>query len=311
VTAGINPVTVTKIKARSRRRVGPVKKFRAIVESGYSYSKTEFIFPFEILMRLEECYRMKAHASSVDWLVGTGVRILSRRAPMHRKLSFILGVICMLMLLPHAGCAEEEAKFSTIEVVGRASITVMPDIATISFAVETNAVKAQQAVRENAERTDRLLHALRDITKQRTKVSTSGFTLNPVYDKEDRYRPRGYRVTNTVVLKTKDIKKVGTFIDEASKVGVSRIGSLTFGTDREQQLKKEAAVQAVNQAKSIAKDLAKTAGLAIRKIVKLNYAPRGPVRPYRMEAMVAAARTPIEVGELTVEESVRVVFEAD
>jgi hypothetical protein len=230
---------------------------------------------------------------------------------MYGKLSFILSVMCTILLVSHVGYAEEQARTSTIEVVGSARITVLPNIAALSFAVETNATRAQQAVRENAEQTDRLLQALRSITNQKTTISTLGFALNPVYDKEDRFRPRGYRVTNTVVLETKEIDKVGTFIDEASKVGVGRIGRLKFGTDREEQLKKEAAVQAVNQAKSIAQDLAKAAGVAIRKIVKLNYGARGPMQPYRIERMAAGARTPIEPGALTVEESVHVVFEAD
>jgi hypothetical protein len=230
---------------------------------------------------------------------------------MHSKVSFILTVICTIFLLSHVGYAEEKENTSTLEVVGRASTTAMPNIATVSFAVETNADRAQQAVSENGERTDRLLQALRSITKQKTKISTSGFTLNPVYDKENRFHPRGYRVTNTVVLETKEIDKVGTFIDEASKVGVGRIGSLRFGTDREEQCKKEAAVEAVNQAKSIAQDLAKAAGLTIRKIVKVTHTPRGPAPVLRMEAMTTAARTVIEPGELTFEESVHVVFEVD
>ncbi|MGW8209286.1 MAG: SIMPL domain-containing protein, partial [Syntrophobacteria bacterium] len=135
--------------------------------------------------------------------------------------------------------------------------------------------------------------------------------LTPVYDKDNRFQPRGYRVTNTVIMETKEIDQVGTFIDEASKAGVSRIGSLTFSTDGEEKLRKEAAVQAVNQAKDIAADLAKAAGLTIKKIVKLSYTPRGPAPILRMEAMAAAARTPIEVGEITLEETVHVIFEAN
>ena len=91
---------------------------------------------------------------------------------------------------------------------------------------------------------------------------------------------------------------------------MSRIGSLTFSTDRDEELRKEAAVKAVQQAKKIAEDLAKAAGLTIKKIIKLSYSPHGPVRPFRMEARAAAARTPIEVGEMSIEERVHVVFEA-
>jgi uncharacterized protein YggE len=202
---------------------------------------------------------------------------------MNRKLSFLPFVFCLSLILTQLSYAKEEPETSTIEVVGKAGVITMPNVATVTFAVETNSAKAQQAV----------------------------FALTPVYDKDNRFQPRGYRVMNTVIVETKEIDQVGTFIDEASKAGVSRIGSLTFSTDGEEKLRKEAAVQAVNQAKDMAADLAKAAGLTIKRIVKLSYAPRGPVPLLRMEAMAAAARTPIEVGEITLEETVHVVFEAN
>jgi len=206
--------------------------------------------------------------------------------------------------------AKEKPGPSTIEVAGKAKIMVMPNMATVSFAVETSARKAKQAVSENAEKTDALLKALRGITAKEVTIKTSGFNLTPIYDKDNRLRPKGYRASNSVILETKSIDKLGAFIDEASKVDVSRIGSLTFSTDRDEELRKEAAVKAVQKARKIAEDLAKAAGLTIKKIIKLSYSPRGPVRPFRMEAMAAAARTPIEVGEMSIEESVDVVFEA-
>ncbi|NIP26184.1 MAG: DUF541 domain-containing protein, partial [Phycisphaerae bacterium] len=83
----------------------------------------------------------------------------------------------------------------------------------------------------------------------------------------------GYRARNSVLLETKSIDKLGIFIDEASRVGVNRIGSITFSTDRDQELRKEAAVKAVQQAQTIAEDLAKAAGLTIRKIIKISYSP--------------------------------------
>jgi uncharacterized protein YggE len=229
---------------------------------------------------------------------------------MNRKLTSLYLVICLSLIFAQLSYAKEEPIPSTIEVVGKAGVMTMPDVATVTFAVETNSTKAQQAVRENAKATEKLLNALKDIGGQKTKIKTSAFSLTPIYDKDDRFQPKGYRVTNTVIVETKEIDQVGTFIDEASKAGVSRIGSLTFSTDGEEKLRKEAAVQAVNQAKYIAADLAKAAGLTIKRIVKLSYTPRGPAPLLRMEAMAAAARTPIEVGEITLEETVHVVFEA-
>ncbi|UCG22368.1 MAG: SIMPL domain-containing protein [Deltaproteobacteria bacterium] len=230
---------------------------------------------------------------------------------MKRKISFLSLAICIFLSLAQLSYAEEKPQPSTIEVVGKARVMTMPNVATVTFAVETNSTKAQLAVRENAKQTDKLLNTLKDIGKQKIKIRTSGFTLTPVYDKDNRFQPRGYRVTNTVIVETKEIDQVGTFIDEASKAGVSRIGSLTFSTDGEEKLRKEAAVQALNQAKDIAADLAKAAGLTIKKIVKVSYTPRGPAPLYRMEAMAATARTPIEVGEITMEETVHVIFETN
>ena len=230
---------------------------------------------------------------------------------MKRKISFLSLAICLSLTLAQLSYGKEKPETSTIEVVGKAQVTTMPNLATVTFAVETNSTKAQLAVRENAKQTDKLLNTLKAIGKQKIKIRTSGFTLTPVYDKDNRFQPRGYRVTNTVIVQTKEIDQVGSFIDEASKAGVSRIGSLTFSTDGEQNLRKEAAVQALNQAKDIAADLAKAAGLTIKKIVKVSYTPRGPAPLFRMEAMAAAARTPIEVGEITMEETVHVIFETN
>ena len=229
---------------------------------------------------------------------------------MYRRRLISLCSIIVCLALAGTSYAKEKQEPSTIEVTGKATIMVMPNMATVSFAVETSANTAKQAAGENAEKTNRLLNALREITAKEVTIKTSGFNLTPIYEKDNRLRPRGYRARNSVLLETKSIDKVGTFIDEASRVGVSRIGSLTFSTDRDEELRKEAAAKAVQQARKIAEDLAKAAGLTINKIIKLSYSPHGPVRPYRMEAMAAAARTPIEVGEMSIEESVHVVFEA-
>ena len=228
---------------------------------------------------------------------------------MYRR--FVFGLFGTLIIITFAGLsyAQEKPIPSTIEVTGKAKIMVMPNMATVSFAVETSAATAKQAAGENARKSNKLLNGLREITAKEVKIKTSGFNLTPIYDKDSRLRPKGYWARNSILLETKSIDKLGTFIDEASRVGVSRIGSLTFSTDRDEELRKEAAVKALQQAKTIAEDLAKAAGLTIKKITKISYSPGGPVRPYRMEAM-AAARTPIEAGEISIEESVHVVFEA-
>ncbi|MCK4822622.1 SIMPL domain-containing protein, partial [bacterium] len=144
------------------------------------------------------------------------------------------------------------------------------------------------------------------------EIKTSAFTLSPIYEKGNRLRPSGYRVRNTVVLKTKDLDRVGMFIDEASKAGADRIGSLTFGNDKEEQFRKEARVEALRDAMRNAEDLAKAAGLTIKRTLSISYAPRRAYMPRSvLVASAADTATPVEVGQIPIEATVNVIFEVN
>ena len=230
---------------------------------------------------------------------------------MKKKTTTILCIVSMLVATACLAWAEDTAKTPTIEVVGKAKLMVMPDVATISFAVETNSSKAQDAVRENAAQTNTLLKALREVSGNETKIKTSGFSLSPVYEERQRLRPSGYRVRNTVVVETKDLDKVGALIDEASRGGAGSIGSLTFGTDKEEKFAREAAAEALRDAVKSAEALAKAAGLTLKRIVGVTYTPRPPGVVRSLVAHAERVSTPVEIGEIPVEASVNVVFEVN
>jgi uncharacterized protein YggE len=152
--------------------------------------------------------------------------------------------------------------------MGRASIMTMPNTVTIFFSVETELPKASDAVRSNAEKTEKILNVLRKISDKDTRIKTSGYGLFPVYEKEGATRTGFYRVRNSVIVESKDLDKVGAFVDQAAEAGVSRIANLTFGTDRAEELTKEAAAQALKNAVRDAEALAKVAGVSIKRIAK-------------------------------------------
>ena len=200
-----------------------------------------------------------------------------------------------------------EDKASTIEITGRAAVMAMPTTVTISFAVETDSPKAQAAVRDNAERTEKVLAALKRVSDKDTKLRTTGFALSPVYEKTERVI--GYRVRNNVVLESKDLDKTGSFIDEAAEAGASRIGNLSFSSDKEEDLRKEAGLEALKRAMRDAEAFAKAAGLNLKRILKITYDSREYPTIVMREAAPAAARTPIAVGEIPVQVEVHVTFE--
>ena len=206
--------------------------------------------------------------------------------------------------------AESGENLSTIEVAAGATVFTMPNTLTLSFAIETDAPLAKDAVAENAERTEKVLTAIKKVADKNSKIRTSGFSLSPVYEQGDPSKPSGYRVRNTVILESKVLDKAGTFIDSAAEAGVSRISNLTFTSDKEEELRREAAIKALKQATSDAEALAKASGVSVKRILKVSYdqrehAPLGVLR----EAAVAGVQTPIAVGEIAVHANVLAVFE--
>ncbi len=215
-----------------------------------------------------------------------------------------------LFLLPGLAVpAFAEDKPSIIEITGRAAVMALPTTVTISFAVESDSPKAQAAVRDNAERTEKVLAALKKISDKDTKLRTTGFALSPVYEKTERVI--GYRVRNSVVLESKDIDKTGAFIDDAAEAGVSRIGNLSFSNDKEEELRKEAGLEALKRAMRDAEALAKASGMTIKRILKITYDSREYPTIVMREAAPATARTPIAVGEIPVQVEVHVTFEVN
>ena len=64
---------------------------------------------------------------------------------MYRRFVFSLFGILIIISFACLSYAKEKPTPSTIEVTGKAKIMVMPNVATVSFAVETSATTAQQA----------------------------------------------------------------------------------------------------------------------------------------------------------------------
>jgi len=236
---------------------------------------------------------------------------------------FLLSTIVILMLavqLVVPACAigedstiEVSAKPApaTLEVAGRASLVVQPDMALLAFTVETNARQAQDAVAGNAQKTETLITALRKIMVDEDRLQTANFNLQPVYEKGDHLRPTGYRVSNRVSLETTQMEKIGQFIDQAAGAGAGLINSLQFRSSREAEHRTEAAVLAVGQARIEGQKLAQAAGVRITRIKQIRYTPQGMPGIFYEKATLAASRTPIEIGDLTIEAEVTIVFEIE
>ncbi len=148
-------------------------------------------------------------------------------------------------------------------------------------------------------------------------IQTQYFSIRRV-TKWDRVREVetviGYRVTNMVTAKIRDIDEAGTIIDAVAKAGgdLTRIDNISFSVDDPSDYYEEAREKAMAEAKAKAKQLAGLAGVTLGKPIYITEGTQGPPIYQRgvfmEEAMGAPAATPISPGELEISLTVQVVY---
>lgn len=235
---------------------------------------------------------------------------------MRKPFLYLWTTVIFITGMHAAAFAQDQHQQPTIDVTGKGTITVEPNMAVITFSVETSEKKADEALEKNAKHMKRLMAALKNATKEQATISTSNFSIYPLYDRDsvskdnsDRQSPIAYRVNNSLTVETSRVEEIGLLIDTAVDAGANRIGSLSFTRNDLDQFQKQAAAKALENAMEYGEELAKTAGLAINKILYIQYVPSGAVYDYQGMALAEeAVPTPVSPGRIPVESYVNVSF---
>lgn len=200
-----------------------------------------------------------------------------------------------------------------IHVNGTGVVSVEPDLARVSFAVESEAPDAQSAVRDNAERMGAVIAALRD-TDGDVEIETHGYSLQPRYTRPSpdtgERRIAGYTALNHVRVTVDRIDGVGTLIDAATGAGANRVASLSFGASNLDEANREALRLAVEDARDQATTIARALGVPLGPALEVRTgSQQTPMfEESRMTMAMAAADTPIEAGEQTVRVTVSIRY---
>ncbi|MDJ0810271.1 MAG: SIMPL domain-containing protein [Desulfobacterales bacterium] len=217
-----------------------------------------------------------------------------------------MALLFFFAFTPLAAAATETP--ATIEVIGKGAVSARPDQAVLTFAIETSAASANDAIRQNAALSDKLITMLKQKMEKDDRIATTQFQLNPVYDQKMRIAPSSFRVRNSVRLETNQVDDLGKFIDTAAQAGSGRIGQLRFSHSNNDELARKAAALAVEDARRTAEALARAAGVKITRLHRIHYTDsRGP-GPMRAEMAMTTGATPIEVGQLIIERQITAVF---
>lgn len=225
-------------------------------------------------------------------------------------------LLVLLGLSPAALCSQITAKERTIVVIGRGEVTVAPDLAVLSAAVETTDPSARVATETNAEKTTRVVEAVKALLGENDSLRTTGFSLQP------RYAARrtagsppeisGYVARNQVRIELRNLDAVGPVLDAALEAGANRTSDLRFER-KDRSPMREALALAGAEARAQAESIAAALGVRLGKVLSATTGAAPPQlvhrTPMRAEMRaVADVATPIEAGELTLNATLTVTY---
>jgi len=207
------------------------------------------------------------------------------------------------------------AKTVTISAEGK--VIVSPDIAKISFSVVSEGPNAEKIADENNKKMNSVIDFVKSQGIDEKDIKTTQYNLNPRYEYDERTRKSwisGYTLTQTILVKIRDLAKVGKILGGLPELGINQIGSISFEVDEPEKYLAEARDKAFDKAREKAKEMAEKNGVRLGKIINFSeYQGREPIPYYETfnkEIAAPAATLPsIQPGSQEVTVQVSVTYE--
>ncbi len=227
------------------------------------------------------------------------------------------------------GCATVQAISESIErgyisVNTSANAELAPDVAEISIAVKTYDNKSmQKATLQNKEISEQVIATLKSMidTSKGDYIKTADFSATPIYSYSGNKRNFDkYQVSNSVVVHTKSIDKIGTMIDKSIALGATDVNSLNFSVSNYEAQCNDLLTLAAKKASARANAVAKTVPTTLSGIRSMDvscstsnssrpqYKMLMANRAMMMDSEAAGSSTTIESGVIKVFANVNATY---
>jgi len=248
---------------------------------------------------------------------------------MKKSWLLAVGLALVLAIVGLAGCSPASttgeikginisSQQEGIWVTGQGKVTAVPDIATLRLGIEAQEASVAEAQSKATEAMDRVETALTKNGVAKKDIQTQYFSIRRV-TKWDRVKEEeevvGYRVTNMVTAKIRDVEKAGIIIDAVAEAGgdLTRIDSIQFSVDDPSDYYEEAREKAMADAYAKAKHLASLAVVSLGKPTYISEGtqviyPRVVMEEVVVREAAAPAPTPISPGEMEIPVNLQVGY---
>lgn len=200
-----------------------------------------------------------------------------------------------------------------VTVVGHGESKGKPDTATVQIGVDTDAATAKDALAQNTAQAQAVITKLKELKIDEKDIQTSNFSIYPNYNTDGR-QVTGYRVSNSVSVKIRNLDQAGTLLDQVVQAGANSVTGISFSVENPQAQFEQARTSAINDAKTRATQLATAGGASVGDVLviteNVGSAPPVPLALARDAASNAAGEAvPVQPGEQSFNVDVQVTFQ--
>ena len=245
-----------------------------------------------------------------------------------KSLLLIVSLIVALTVVGLTGCTAEGTASDELRalnlssqqgiwVTGTGEVSAVPDIVNLRVGIEAEEASVAEAQTQAAEAMDDVMAALIANGVAEKDIQTQYFSIQRVtrWDRDTEQEVVvGYRVTNMVTARIRNVDKAGAVIDAVAVAGGDfiRIDSINFSIDDPSVYYDEAREEAMADATDKAERLADLAGVTLGKPTYISEGAQAT--PVYERAVVVYAEeagkieTPISPGEMEISLTVQVAY---
>lgn len=202
---------------------------------------------------------------------------------------------------------------ATVDVMGEGIVKVAPDEVTINVQVENKGQNPIALKQKNDFIINDILAFIKNMNIADKQVQTEYVRLNKNYDYQTKIY--SYVANQSISIHLKNLELYETLMNGLMERGINRIDGVSFSTSKIKELKSQARIKAIENAKMKAEEYTKVLNQSIGKAVSIsefnntNYP--GPVNKKTMMLSSDASgmeQQTISVGEIEVITKVNVSF---
>ena len=220
----------------------------------------------------------------------------------------LLGVLLAGLLaacVPAATTGFTEKSTRSMSATGSGQVSLVPDIASISIGVRTEADEVTDALSGNTEQANDITRVLQDFDVAEEDIQTSNFNVFP----SDRYDPMTGEITshyfvveNTVTVIVRDLSKLGEILSAVVEAGANSIYGISFDVEDREAAVNQARELSIQDAQAKAQAIADAAGIELGDLLSINvYSTGSPVTYYDAKGVsYASSSVPVSAGTLTI-----------